>query len=833
MTKRILLFLQVLFVLMSIPAVLSAQQGSTVNTQVEGLISDSLTNETIPYATIKVYNKTNLNKIEKVVPSDANGKFRFTMNKTGDFLMTVEFIGKLTTQKEFTVAGGKKIDMGTILMNDNSKLLGEVVVSSQRPLVKVDLDKITYSMEEDPESKTNNVLEMLKKVPMVTVDGEDKIEVKGSSSFKIYMNGKPSNMITSNPKDILKSMPANSVKEIEVITDPGAKYDAEGVGGIINIITQKNTSMTGYNARVNAGVDSRGGYNTGVNLTLKAGKFGFMGNYNLYQHKQPKSSSFSFRENYNPDMDHRKYITDQAHGDGKANGQFGSGEISYEIDTLNLINVGFNRYYGSWKQDQNGNRLIEDVSNTRVQEYERNTYNKNTYGSTGINVDYQRTSASVKDRLFTVSYRFNTSPDNTDSDTHEIPIFNYKEYRKKEFSDGKMNEHTFQLDYTTPFAKIHTLEAGAKYIIRQNKSNSGKQYLDVPNNIWRDTASINDKFKHQQDIISAYLGYSAKVKKFGFKAGLRYEYTNVDAKYPLDNTGENNFESNYSNLVPSSTISYQIKPTQTIRFGYNMRIWRPSIWNLNPYVNTSDSININFGNPELDAVKSHAFNLNYSFFNPKLNMNVNLSYDFSNNSIERYTYLEDGKYKSTYDNIGENRRINLYTYINWTPTQKLRLNANLSGGYTDLRANNEENWKNSGFRGSAYMNASYSFPLKFRLNAYGGYYSPYISLQGKGSSYNYHGFSISKDFMKDKLNVRLSAQNPFVTSRTFKNNTETEEFYSTSEFSNRMRYFGATVSFSFGEMKSQIKKARRGITNDDSMGGSGGGQQGQGGGQPQ
>jgi len=828
MTKRILLFSQILFVLLCMPAILSAQQSPAVNVQIEGLISDSLTNETIPYATIKVYSKAKPQQIEKVVPSDANGKFRFSVNKAGDYLMTIEFIGKLTAQKEFSVGSVKKIDMGNILMNEDSKLLSEVVVTSQRPLVKVDLDKITYSMEEDPESKTNNVLEMLKKVPMVTVDGEDNIEVKGSSSFKIYMNGKPSNIITSNPKDILKSMPANSVKEIEVITDPGAKYDAEGVGGIINIITQKNASMSGYNARVNVGADNRGGYNTGINLTLKAGKFGFMGNYNLYQHKQPKSSSFSFQENYRSDMAHRKYITDHTRGDGKANGQFGSGEISYEIDTLNLINVGFNRYQGSWKQNQSGSRLIEDASHDRVQEYERNTYSKNTYGSTGINVDYQRTSATVKDRLFTVSYRFNTSPNDTENDTHEIPIFDYREKRNKQFSDGKMNEHTFQLDYTTPFAKIHTLEAGAKYIIRQNKSNSGYRLLDTDNNLWRDSTSVNDRFRHQQDIISAYLGYSAKVKKFGFKAGLRYEYTDVEGKYPLDDSNSNNFGSSYSNFVPSATASYQIQPTQTLRIGYNMRIRRPSIWNLNPYINTSDSLSISFGNPKLDAVKSHAFNLNYSFFNPKLNLNVNLSYDFSNNSIENYYFFEDGIKKSTYGNIGESRRLNLFTYANWTPTQKLRLNANLSGGYTDLRVNDDRGWKNSGFQGRIYVNASYSFPLKFRMNAYGGLSSPYIRLQGKSNSFSYHGFSLSKDFMNDKLNVRLSAQNPFTTSRKFENHTETEDFYSSMEMNNRMRFFGATVSFSFGEMKSQIKKARRGISNDDSIGG-GGGQQGEGG----
>lgn len=827
MTKRILFFSAILFFLLSIPGTLSSQQSTTANVQVEGSILDSLTNETIPYATIKVYDKTKPQQVEKVVPSDADGKFRFTMNKKGDYLMTVEFVGKNTVKKEFIVGNEKRINMGNILMEEDSKLLGEVVVTSQRPLVKVDLDKITYNMEDDPESKTNNVLEMLKKVPMVSVDGEDNIQLKGSTSFKIYMNGKPSNMISSNPKDILKSMPANTVKDIEIITDPGAKYDAEGVAGIINIITQKNSSMVGYNARVNTGVDTRGGYNLGANLTLKAGKFGFMGYYNLYQHKSPGSTSYSFRELY--DKEENKYQESYGEGDGKGTGQFGSGELSYEIDTLNLINVGFNRYHGKWK-----NNSASDVNFYNVPDGDPTnsshkflTDGENVYGYTGINFDYQRTSATVKDRLLTFSYRFGTSPEDWSSDNTRDYITGKKSI-DRQYSDGKMNEHTFQIDYTTPFAKIHTWETGVKYILRQNESESKKSIFD--NDKWIDRNTPNDRFKHTQDILSAYLGYSVKVKKVGFKAGLRYEYTDVEGKYPSSET--DNFGKNYSTLVPSATATYQIKPMQTMRVGYNMRIWRPSIWNLNPFVNTTDSTKISYGNPELDAVKSHSVNMNYSYFNPKFNFNANLSYDFTNNNIERFIFVDDNSIiNTTYRNIGKNRRLNLYTYVNWTPSQKLRINGNLSGSYSDLRAE-ELNLKNSGWQGRVYMNASYTFPYKIRLNGYGGVSSKYIGLQSNGSSYNYHGFSLSKDFLNDNLNIRLSASNPFTNTNTYKNETYANDVYELSESINKVRYFGINVSFKFGEMKSQIKKARRSISNDDTMGGGGGGQ-GQGGGQPQ
>jgi len=824
MSKKTFLLFQVLL-LSFLPFSLSAQQSPKINVQIEGVIIDTLTEETIPYATIKVYDKSKPDEIDKVVPTDDKGKFRFSMNRKGDYTMTVEFIGKQKLIREFTVGDERKIDMGNLAMSDDSKLLGEVVVSAQKPLVKVDIDKITYSMEDDPESKTNNVLEMLKKVPMVTVDGEDKIELKGSSSFKIYLNGKPSNMISNNPKDVLKSMPANTVKDIEVITDPGAKYDAEGVAGIINIITQKNSSMAGYNARVNAGADQRGGYNFGGNLTFKAGKFGFMGNYNLYKYKQPDGISHSYSRNIaDPE---RMYIHQDGSSNNNGTGQYGSGEISYEIDTLNLINVGFNRYYGKGKNNSWTDVSVRNSEDIPVEEYKRFGYGENTYGYTGVNVDYQRTFANSKDRLLTFSYRYGTSPDDWSSDSDIEPILNYNDKHIRQHSDGKMNEHTFQIDFTTPIAKIHTVEAGAKYILRENKSNSGYRHTDA-GGVWKDSITNNDRFNHQQNILSAYLGYSARVKKFGFKAGLRYEATDVEGKYPL--SSKDNFEADYSNLVPSATVSYQLSPMQNLRLGYNMRIWRPSIWNLNPFPNSTDPLYVSFGNPELEAVKSHAINMNYSYFNPKFNFNANMSYDFTNNNIESYQFFDEGVYYTTYYNIGKSRRLNLFTYVNWTPSTKLRITSNMSGSYTDVRANNDKNDKNSGFTGRLHLNATYTLPLLIKLGGYGGYSSPYIGLQNKGSSFRYYGFSLSKDFMNDKLNVRLSASNPFTATRTFKNEIETPEFYRINESVVKMRHFSVNVSFSFGEMKSQIKKARRSISNDDTSGG-GGGSGGQGGGQ--
>ncbi|WP_165040683.1 TonB-dependent receptor domain-containing protein [Dysgonomonas sp. ZJ709] len=824
MRIRFLLLLLLAFAATTI----SGQVKPDANVTIKGQLVDSLTNETIPYATLKIVEKGNPTNVVTALPSDENGNFKFSMTKKGEYLMVIQFIGKTEITKPITIDDQKLLDLGKIQMADDSHVLSEIVVSAQRPLVKVDFDKITYNLEGDPESKTNNVLEMLKKVPMVTVDGEDNIQVKGSSSFIIYMNGKPSNMITSNPKDVLRSMPANTIKDIEVITEPGAKYDAEGVAGIINIITHKQSSLGGYTATLNAGANSQDGFNTGAYLSLKYGKIGFTGNYNIYTYNNPRGAQTSFKNFYYDDAE--KYTLENGSGKNKGNGQYGSGEFSFEMDTLNLINVGFSRYGGKNTSLSDLITELQDVNYNSIYKYERDGESRNTYGSTDLNADYQRT-FHKKDQLLTFSYRFSTSPvDSKSNNIVDIISGTPPGYAvtNRQFSDAYMREHTFQTDFTAPFGKIHTLEAGVKYIIRLNNSNSGQSNMDDAGN-WIQIDSYNDEFRHRNDILAAYSSYSAKIKKWGFKTGLRFEATKLDVEFPIKT--EMNFKTEHNDLVPSATVTYQLKPTQNIRFGYNMRISRPGIRQLNPYRNTSNPNFIQYGNPDLDVVKSHSISSNYMFFNPKLNINLNASYNFENNSIETVNRINNGISESTYENIGENKNLRMSVYTNWTPSMKLRINSNIWGGYTDIKANNGSGLANSGFDAGVYGGAQYTLPWTLKAGVNAGYFGARVNLQGKYSAFNFHSLSLMKSFMSDKLTFNLYAQNPFNDSFKFENIIDTREFHFESQNTIYRRQFGIRISFRFGEMKAQIKKTKRGITNDDVMSGGSdqGGGQGSGG----
>lgn len=840
--KEKLLYL-VLVLMMVVP--FRAQSQNAADYTIKGQVVDSLSNETVPYATLNIALANAPQKAIKLLACDDDGKFTTTLKQPGKYIISMQSLGKVPAVKHFTLSENKKsLDLGKLYMNDDSQQLNEVTVVAQKPLVTVEVDKITYSLDDDPEAKTNNALEMFRKVPMITVDGEDKIQLKGSSNYKIYMNGKPSNLLSGeNASDVLKSMPASSIKNIEVITDPGSKYDAEGVGGIINIITAKN-AMQGYTGTVRANASSLGSFGGGGYVSLKVGNLGLTANYGYNNRNSPWNDSYSERtteKDLLADGQPTKLIEN---GRSKYKGpfQYGYLEASYEIDTLNLISVGANLFRGKSKNlselDAVLNPLGNEFNSSPVYKFHRNSVSEGTFGSTDLNVDYQH-STSKKDELLTVSYRFSQSPNDNESNTELSDVVNYylsNEYPKWNINDASTMEHTGQVDYTTPIFNKQTLEAGVKYINRQNKSNTLEQIYNDSTKIWEDHSRDNSQFRHTQHIYSAYLGYLIRLNKFGIKAGVRAEGTSLKAEFARK--PDMDFSTDYFDVVPNATLTYQIDMSTQIRLGYNMRIQRPGIWYLNPYINDVNPQNISQGNPNLDSEKSNNVNLNFSKFTQKFSINASLSYTFVNNPIERYSFTADfptddprsqynGAMWNTYDNIGKKQQVGMFLYGNWSPTTWFRIYMNGGLDYTDLKAPTLD-LKKDGVSGRVFAGTQFTLPKDFRINLNGGYFSPWIMLQGEQSPFYFAGLNVSKDFLKKKLSVSVGANNPFWKTMKMEMTTTGNGFHDVSTNWRSAREFRFSISYRFGTMKGQIKKVRRGISNDDSKGG---GENNQGGGE--
>lgn len=483
----------------------------TVHAQfaVKGTLVDSLTHESEPYATIRITLDKSPEKPVRMNVTDDKGKFQEKLPQTGKYTLQITSVGKRTVIRHFTITDSKRVaDLGTLYTGDDTQMLKGVEVVAQKPLVKAEIDKISYSIEDDPDSKTNTTLEMLRKVPLVSVDGEDNIQVNGSSNFKVHVNGKPNTLMSNNPKEVLRSLPANSVKSIEVITEPGAKYDAEGIGGILNIITT-DAKMQGYNVTLGANANNMGvsGYAYG---TVQVGKFTLTGNYSYNHQDQPRSLSESGREDFTS-TDYRHLLTQ---GSSKSTGdfQFGNIEGSYEIDSLNLITFSANVFGG--KFDTHGDSRTVMSDNDWKERYSYLTLNQSNsqFGNIGLNADYQH-SFKKKGEYLTLSYKFNNSPNGNDADTYydevkDVPFNLLHQYYD---NDAHTAEHTAQIDYVNPLNDMHYIDAGMKYIFRENYSDS-QYFLENTEGEMEASQDLSSKYQQGQHILAAYADYQLKWK---------------------------------------------------------------------------------------------------------------------------------------------------------------------------------------------------------------------------------------------------------------------------------------------------------------------------------
>lgn len=780
--------------------------GQAATFQVKGTVTDSLTGKGISYVTITVQTA---NAVVKRLASDASGKFEIALEAPGKYDLVFHSIGYNLHKNEVELAEGKpRIDLGIIAIAPSVEKIGEVTVATTRPLVRTETDKIIYSIEADPESKTSSAIEMLRKVPMVTVDGEDNIMLKGNSNFRILLNGKNSSMLSQNPKDVLRSLPASTIRDIEVITNPSSKYEAEGVGGIINIITTRR-QVDGFMGRVNTGVDTRGGYNAGLYATTKINKFGFSMNYGHNLFNQPRNLSESTRENLLSETN--RYT--ETNGTNKYNGRFNflMTEASYEIDTFNLVSLSFMGQMGHFTGTGETMTTDFDLNRNTTRQFRNILDMKNKNGMMSGNIDYQRT-FSKPDKTLTFSYKMDYSPRNSENGNEITGLLNYLSYNQKSSNDAYGLEQTLQVDYFDPVNKTHQVETGLKYILRQNVSES--DVLRLTDGEWvRDLTRIND-LDYDQHIIGIYAGYLLKINKFSFKTGLRAEGTINDGYFKSVN--DTAFTNKLFNLVPYVTLSQNLDKGQNLRLSYTQRLSRPGIWYLNPFYNDLDPLNVSYGNPKLDAEVSHSFDFTYGKFSPKYNVNISLTSAFANNTIQSISTMQaNGVRVTTYENIGTNQRYGANMYGSLRFGTKFTLNTNMGVNYLSIESNDARNLSNSGFMYNGNLNARVVPWKNGSFSAFGGVFSSGVMLQGRSGTQYYNSVSYMQEFFDKKLSASLSVSDPFRKKMKYESTFDDPTFTQQSVNYIYNRMLRVNISYRFGQMKGEIKKARRGIKNDD------------------
>ena len=777
-------------------------------TTVKGVLMDETLGEAEPFATVRVFKAGKTQKPVAMFLTNENGEFKQEVKGKGRFDIVFSSIGKEDLKQTVTLGQENPLDMGTLYIKENATMLKGVEIVAQKPLVKMDVDKMSYNVAEDEDSKSNTVLDMLRKVPMVTVDGQDNISVNGSSSFKVYVDGMPNAMFSSNPSMVFKSMPATAVKSIEVVTNPGAKYDAEGAAGILNIVMNKQNpqaaqSLNGYNGtvRASAGTKQLGG---SVFINGQQGKFSYSANVMTSYNKPGNTTTETEQIQTNGNS---QLLTSD--NDLKTPFTMGSLTMGYQIDSMSVLNLTAQVNSMSMKTTGTSMTTMSGPAYGDGFSYGSSTDMKNSRTSFNGSLDYQRFFNRDHTQSLALTYQLEYSP----AKTEMTNLFNTQSTimdltNRYSESKNKTTSHTFQVDYTMPIATGQTLSLGGKLQLHDATADSKYYLQDV-----YDPSSSSD-YEYKNSILAGYGEYAGTFNKVGVKAGVRYEHTWQDVEYHLGN-GED-FKKNYGSLVPTASLQYTLSQGSNLGLTYNMRISRPGISYLNPYVDKTNPIALSYGNPELDVEKNHNVSLVYNLFTPKLMVNLNLHHNFVDNAISQYSFYDaEGLLNTTYGNIVKRHQTGLNGYVNYLMTKNTRIFFNGGLNYTDLRSSALDQ-SNNGWTVNAMVGLQQTLPWDLKLSAFAITSTKSYTLQGWSGGFNLLTASVSKSLLKDKLTIGV--QGILGLNKGGKLNIESEnrgkDFVSRSTIKVPIYGVTFTVSYTFGNSKVKAKQHTSRVEND-------------------
>ncbi|MDE6543792.1 MAG: TonB-dependent receptor family protein [Muribaculaceae bacterium] len=738
---------------------------------VKGRLFNPTLNEGEPFVTVRVFNAKS-NKPAATLVTDVDGNFIYETKKGGEYRLEFSALAKETVSRDLTVGHDETVDLGDIEMKEDAQTLNEVVVVAQRPLVQMSADEMTYNVSADTDARTFTLLDMLRKVPMVTVDGEDNITVNGSSNFQVYVDGKPSLLFSGNPSQIFKSMPASAVQKIEVITNPGARYDAEGVGGVLNLVMNKDVAgdvadTKAYNVSLSARGSNRG-YGGDVYASGQIGRLSSSLNF-IHNDMRPGSTEITTTRV-------EDNLTTTSVSTSKPRIPFTMGNLSmeYAIDSLTTLGASFalNRF----SSDAHGTANTSmNQAGTDIYAYLNNSAVKmNRQGLNG-SVNLSRSFGTDRRNQLQVTYQIAHETNNnlTANDfTVTIPSDAVMPARTSD-SHEKTTEQIVLADFTSKLNEHSTLSVGAKGTFRA--ATADNSYL--VNNIFDSEGSLN--YQNDNRIAAAYGEYSFRNQAFNIKAGLRYEHTWQSISYKIG--GVSDYSDHYGNLVPSASIGYKLGQSSNLGLNYNMRISRPGISYLNPYVNQADPTVITYGNPDLDVESTHNVSLVYNLFTPKFSFNATLSNAYTGNGIEQYSFMADGVMNTTYGNIVRRNTTSLNVYLNWLVGARTRIFLNGGASYLDIRSR-QLDARNSGLQGNMMLGVQQQLPYGIRANAFLIASTKSRTLQGWNTGFRIISLNFSKSFLDDRLGVSLGVNagltkggriemDTYVNTPTFSNHT--------------------------------------------------------------
>ncbi len=792
-----------------------SQTGQTGS--IKGKIIDAKTKEALEFVNVSIRTKDSGKTLVTGTVTDSTGVFHLSRIKNGTYILSASYIGYRTLEKEFTISSKERnINLRNLLLEEDAQAISEVQVVAQRAQMRFEIDKKVFDVASNISQAGGSASDILGNIPSVEVDNEGEISLRGNSSVTIWINGKASGLTADNQAQILEQIPAESIERIELITNPSAKFSPEGTSGIINIILKKDRKA-GYYGSIQTGADTQGGYNASANINYNSGKVETYLNAG-YRQRKSEGEDNTNRTNTDEAGNPVSYLNQKGKSDRNGSSVFVRAGITYNFTPKNHLSLEAFAHFGDRKSDN----MIRYESNVpgSFTTSERLTHSKNSSNGNNINLDYKHEFNKNSNITARASWDLWKS-DGTD--TYKQHSF-YPEGKEtaswqQQESDNRSQSWEFQVDYVNKFSEDSKVEAGYKGSLSNRKSPVETYSGATEASAVLDELLFN-KYIYDQNIQALYATYSTKLNQFGVQVGLRGEYTDTETKslgYGEHRSEVKPYKNDYFSLFPSVFLSYSLPKDNEVQINYTRRISRPRGWQLNPFVNMTDSLNISYGNPYLDPEFSNSFEVNYIKNWEKHTLSLSAYYRNTDDVIQRIRYREGDVMKSTSANITRSSstgaeivaKNKFFSFLDITTTMNLYYNKLDGFSYTpegtDTPVTGE---KDDNFSWNAKMIANAMLPYAISLQATGNYNSRRIIAQGHRKSNYSIDLGARKSFFNRKVTFSVNVQD-ILNSRNWHSVTSGNGFRQDSDSWRKGQVFRFTLSYNFGNMKATPKKQQR------------------------
>ncbi|MEI6865823.1 outer membrane beta-barrel family protein [Flavicella sp.] len=778
--KRIFLFL-----FLSLTTCLLNDLHAQTSFKVKGVVVNELNKTPIPFATLIVINKETSENITGTTTAD-DGSFEITINSS-NISLEIRYIGFETKVIPEVLFSSNIANLGKIGIYEGHTL-EEVNIRAEKSTTEFKLDRRVFNVGRDLSSTGMGALELLNNVPSVNINIEGEISLRGSSGVQVLIDGKPS-IIADDPSNSLSSITADMIESVEVITNPSAKYDAEGTSGIINIILKKNKKK-GLNGSISLNTGTPHNHSMGLSINKRSEKF------NLFaQLGAGYKERIYDNENSNQNLEDNttiNSISTEYRNENYYNLVLGT---DYEINELNIITLSGNFTYEI--EDMPSKTYFSSYEeNTLISEWNRNETTDATNPKWQYELQYKKDFKDHKDHdlLFSALGRYFGK--DQESEFEVLPTFGDSEFENQQTeTEFQQQDFTLKLDYTKPISENSTLETGTQYVINDVGNDFTVRDWDFTNEDWVTDSDLTNNFEYNQKVLGIYATGSYEYASWGVKAGLRLENTNLNTL--LIDTDEGN-EENYTDFFPSAHISYKFNQEISMQGGYSKRIFRPRLWDLNPFFNIRNDYNYRVGNPDLKPEYTDSFELTSIFIIPKASINASIYHRYTNDVVERITYFEDNVSITKPENIGTNNTTGVELNAKYSPWNWFSLNSDFNFSYFDRKGELDgENFDFIGRSWTTRMTGKLKLPAEFEVELTGNFQSAYKTVQGETSQNTYADFGLRKKIANGKVVISLSATDIF--NSRIREVTISQPTYYVYSKRQRGRIITLGVSYGFGK----------------------------------